>query len=144
MNSKTQSNSKPEDNSANPVRELLEVARNNKGWTFLASLCAADGIFAIIDLSIKPGLLTTCLVSTGLKTCQLNVLGIAHILGWTLVPPVFFFVETLIKRSSFEPTGDAAKDALRKADADRLKAMQEMGGKIWAAVLAAILFLAPK
>ena len=144
MKSKAESKSTPEDDSARPVRELLEVARNNKGWTFVATICAADGIFAIIDLSIKPGLLTTCLVSTGLKTCQLNVLGIAHVLGWTIVPPVFFFIETLIKRSSFEPTGDATKDALRKTDADRLKAMQEMGGKIWAAVLAAILFLAPK
>jgi hypothetical protein len=129
---------------AQSIRELIKIIGNNKSWTVLAALCTADGIFAIIDLSIKPGFLTTCPGITELKACQLNALGIAHVLGWTIVPPVFFFIETLIKRSSFELTGDPTTDAQRKAEADRLKAMQEMGGKIWAAVLAAILFLAPK
>ena len=133
-----------ESQSIQPFHEVFEIILNNKGWTALAVACAADGVFAIIDLSIKPGCLTTCSIPSDLKSCQLSPLGIAHVLGWTLIPPVFFFAETMIKRSSLTLTGDPVQDASRKIEADRLKAMQEMGGKIWAAVLAAILFLAPK
>lgn len=144
METENETGLRTNDQVAQPIRELFKIVRSNKGWTFVAALFVADGIFAIIDLSIKPGILTACLDAAELKTCRLNAVGIAHVLAWTLVPPVFFFIETLIKRSSFELTDDTIKNAHRKADADRLKAMQEMGGKIWASVLAAILFLAPK
>lgn len=144
MNTENKTSPRTATQSTQPARALLEIVRNNKRWTALAALCLADGVFAIIDLSIKPGFLSTCSPGTDLKTCRLNFLGIAHVLGWTLVPPVFFFIETMIKRSAFELTGDATKDASRKAEADRLKAMQEMGGRIWTAILASILFLAPK
>lgn len=125
-------------------REFVELIKCNRGWAVLAALCAADGIFAIIDLSTKPGLLTFCADKHDLKTCQLNNWGIAHVLGWTLGPPLFFFFETVLQRSKFEPTGEPTEDARRKIAAERLKALQDLGGKVWAGVLAAILFLVPK
>lgn len=140
-------NNTPTENHIMPLpvhREFVELINRNKGWAIVAALCAADGVFAIVDLSIKPGFLTACADTRDLKTCQLNKWGIAHVLGWTLGPPLFFFFETVLQRSKFEPTGEATEDAKRKIAADRLKALQDLGGKVWAGVLAAILFLAPK
>ena len=125
-------------------QEFVELIRRNKGWTILAILCAADGIWAIVDLASKPGLLTACKDKEILSTCQLNNWGIGHVLGWILGPPCFFFFETVLQRSKFEPTGNPTEDARRKLAAERLKALQDLGGKVWGGVLAAILFLAPK
>ena len=140
-------NTKSNDEQVGPLpahREFVELVKNNKAWALLAIVCAADGVFAIIDLSIKPGLLTACTEKLDLKSCQFNRWGVAHLLGWTLGPPLFFFFETVLQRSKFEPTGEPTEDARRKIAADRLKALQDLGGKVWAGVLAAILFLAPK
>lgn len=123
-------------------REFFDLISRNKGWAIVAALCAADGIFAIVDLSIKPGLLTY--INNNSKNIQLNNWGIAHVVGWAVGPPMFFFFETVLQRSRFEPSGEATEDARRKIAADRLKTLQDQGGKVWAGVLAAILFLAPK
>ena len=54
-----------------------------------------------------------------------------HVMLWTFAPPLWFAFEATFLCKSNE-------------DWQRLKANQELAGRIWAAVLASILFLVPK
>ena len=57
--------------------------------------------------------------------------GKFHIVIWTLGPPLYFFAEYLYHyRNKADPTKLA-----------QVKAWQELAGKIWAGLLAAMLFL---
>ena len=66
--------------------------------------------------------------------------AIFHVVFWTLVPPIFFFLEYY-----FIDQGKILNPNLKKDDfLKNIKTYQDMASKIWAAVLAAILFLIPK
>jgi Mn2+/Fe2+ NRAMP family transporter len=61
---------------------------------------------------------------------------IAAIVGWTLLPPIWFFLEYwLIDLDFIIPAG------VKKETLETCKSYADYASKIWAAVLAAVLFL---
>lgn len=126
------------------LNEIGTTIRDNKIWTLVAAMSFSDAIFAISDLATKSGILSDCEQLKLLKNCKLNTPGVLHLVGWAIIPPVFFYFEALLKHKELEPTGEPIEDARRKALADRFKAAQDLASKVWAGVFAAILFLAPK
>jgi hypothetical protein len=112
------------------------------GW--LAALGAVSMLDAVFVIS---GLAGTTLWSHWLVSenpRKLTGLGIAHVVAWTVLPPLWFFLETFIIEDRFLPRPAHSTDAELKAGYDRLRVAQDLAAKVWAAVLAAILFLVPK
>lgn len=75
---------------------------------------------------------------------KLTGLGVVHVVAWTVLPPLWFFLETFIIEERLLPSEARSTNAELKAGYDRLRVAQDLAAKLWAAVLAAILFLVPK
>ncbi len=128
--------------------------------TKLVSLIKANPVLALVG---GAGMIDASLVISGLaghvpwrcwflepiagsvsNKLQLTDVGIVHVVGWTIVPPVWFFLETFTIDDRLLPGIAHSTDPALKAEYDRLRIAQELASKVWAAVLASILFLVPK
>jgi hypothetical protein len=99
-----------------------------------------DAVFVISGLAGRArwsDWLFHSVVVSGVSKKELTDLGIAHVVAWTILPPIWFFLETFTSAAH-------STDAELKARYDRLRIAQDLGAKVWAAVLAAILFLVTK
>lgn len=126
---------------------LLEVLSKNPTLALFGSLCIGDAILVISALAgsvpWRDWFVQVAPNATPAKL-ELTKLGIAHVVGWTLLPPAYFFVETFTLDDHLLPSSKHSSDPTLKAEYERLRLAQELAAKVWAAVLAAILFLAPK
>ena len=127
------------------AEEVADTFRRNWGFVLLATLCLLDGALVIAGLSTKsPWLFQQALQTDGTSKAVLNWLGVSHVVGWAIGPPCWFFLETAFIQAKLLPTAANLESNARKAGLERLKIMQDLGAKVWAAVLVAILFLVPK
>lgn len=113
----------------------------NRWLAVLGAFSMLDAVFVISGLAGST-LWSPWFVSGNPRT--LTDLGVAHVVAWTVLPPLWFFFETFIIEDRLLPSAAHSMDAELKAGYDRLRAAQDLGAKVWAAVLAAILFLVPK
>ncbi len=90
------------------------------------------------------GLLLVYAVCAIIRFSQLEVRVISNIVEiviWTLGPPIWFFAEYyLFDKGKIEMPENKAKDVFL----DELKIYAGAASKIWAAVLAVLLFMLPK
>jgi hypothetical protein len=106
-----------------------------------------DAVFVISGLAGRArwsDWLFHSVVVSGVSKKELTDLGIAHVVAWTILPPIWFFLETFTIEDHLLPSAAHSTDAELKARYDRLRIAQDLGAKVWAAVLAAILFLVTK
>lgn len=113
----------------------------NRWLTTLGATSMLDAVFVISGLTdSKPW--SQWLVAGNPK--KLTGLGVVHVVAWTVLPPLWFFLETFIIEERLLPSEARSTNAELKAGYDRLRVAQDLAAKVWAAVLAAILFLVPK
>ena len=128
-------------------QQTYDLVRNNCKTSLAVALCLANAAFLISgltgDVQWSPALLNTDLSGSN-REVSLTGLGVAHIVGWTLLPPVWFFLETFIVQSKLLPSERHSTESALKASYDRFLLAQDLAAKVWAATLAAILFLCPK
>ena len=119
---------------------MLSVITDNVGVSLLATLLTVDAILLIAGLAFE-----SCwfVRDDGGNNRKLTRLAVAHIVAWTLGPPVWFFVEWYVLHPELLPNATEKVGQL-KAEYERLKLGQELAKPIWAAILAAVLFLVPK
>ena len=75
------------------------------------------------------------------RTFNLTRLGNWLIAVWAAAAPVFFYVETSFLRRDLLPTYWNLDNKARKAQAERLKTVQDVGSKVWLGIGAIIVFL---
>lgn len=127
--------------------KFLHLMHRNPWFPLLAVLCVLDAMFVISGLAGNTPwskFLVAEIPKVIPKKFELTPLGIAHVVGWTIFPPGWFFIETFTIDDKLLPSAEHATDASLKAEYDRLRVAQELASKVWAAILAAILFFAPK
>lgn len=127
------------------TQDVVDTIKRNQLLVLLAIFCLIDAALAIAGFAThSPWLMSLESEKDGVKKYALNALGVAHVAGWAVGPPSWFFFETVFLQFRLLPTGSNLEDPARKAALERLKLKQDLGAKIWAAVLAAILFLATR
>ena len=127
------------------VEEAREMIERNGWFVFVAILCFLDAVLIIGGLASKSQLLMHVeLGQDGVKRMVLNMLAVAHVVGWAVGPPAWFFFETMFLDARLLPTDKNFDDTTRKARFERLKVTQDLGAKVWAGVFVSILFLVPK
>ena len=123
-----------------PAKFFALMCRNR--WlAALGTFSMLDAVFVISGLAGST--LWSCWFVTG-NPKTLTDLGVAHVVAWTVLPPLWFFFETFVIEDRLLPSAAHSTNAELQAEYDRLRAAQDLSAKVWAAVLAAILFLVPK
>ena len=119
----------------------------NKVLAFIGAVCMLDAALVISglagDVPWRKWFVEGTPVTNPAKY-KLTGLGIAHVVGWTIAPPAWFFLETFTIDDHLLPSAEHSTNPQLKAEYDRLRVAQDLGAKVWAAILAAILFLVPK
>jgi len=129
------------------IRKFIKLMRANPLLALLGAVCLLDAALVISGLAgsvpwrywfMEP-------IAGSVPTkFELTRVGIAHVVGWTIGPPAWFFIETFTIDDSLLPSAAHSTDPALKAKYDRLRVAQELASKVWAAILASILFLVPK
>lgn len=114
---------------------------HNRWLAALGATSMLDAIFVISGLTDSTPW-SQWLVTGNPK--RLTGLGVVHVVAWTILPPLWFFLETFVIEERLLPSEAHSTDNKLKAEYDRLRVAQDLAAKFWAAVLAAILFLVPK
>lgn len=106
------------DQVANRLKELIV---RNPFYSVVGSLFFADAVVAVLG----------SILGWFVQDKHLTGCGVFHFVFWSLVPPMWFFFEYHLV-----PATDVA---LRK----QIKDSQDVAGKIWAAVVAIMVFTIP-
>lgn len=122
------------------MNSFIELMARNWKLTVVVIILLADAIILLVGLLAENRLF---ILSTSEKKHPTR-LTIAHVVGWTLGPPAWFFIETYTLDSELLPSVRHATDPALKAAYDSLRLAQDLAKNFWAAVLAAILFSVPK
>lgn len=129
------------------LSELVSMFRRNKFLASLGVVCLLDAGFVISGLAGEvPWRYFFIENAQGSASARsaLTKCGIAHVVAWTIAPPAWFFLEAFIIHGDLLPSAAHSSDPALKAQYDRLRVAQDLGAKVWAAILASILFLVPK
>lgn len=129
------------------LEKFIALVMRNKLLAALGALCMLDAVLVISGLAGEVPWRDWFLESKDSATpvkLILTKLGIAHVVGWTIIPPAWFFIETFTVDDHLLPSAAHATNAQLKAEYERLRVAQDLGSKVWATVLVSILFLAPK
>ena len=92
--------------------------------TLFAIVAFGYGVFAVYQIAAAP-------IPEGATKRPRLPEDIWHVMLWTFVPPLWFYFETMVIAKTPE-------------EREKIKPHQDLVSKVWAAVLAAILFLVPK
>lgn len=118
------------------LKQLFLLLKEHPAPAAFSVLLLLDAAWLIAGLSTKSSALFH-----GKELCGV---GVAHVVLWTVGPPAWFFLETYTLGAHLLPDASHPDDPARKAGYERMRLGQDLASKVWAAVLAAILFLIPK
>jgi hypothetical protein len=126
---------------------FVALILGNKALAALGAVCIIDGALVISglagDVPWRHWFLEENASSRPTKY-RLTSLGIAHVVGWTIAPPIWFFLEAFTIDAHLLPSAARSTNPHLMAEYDRFRVAQDLASKVWAAILAAILFLVPK
>lgn len=129
------------------LAKFAAMVLRNKALASFGAVCMLDAALVISglagDVPWRCWFLEGAPANNPTKS-KLTMIGVAHVVGWTIAPPSWFFLETFTIDDHLLPSAAHSTNPQLKAEYDRLRVAQDLAAKVWAAILAAILFLIPK
>lgn len=129
------------------LAKFVTMILRNKVLASFGAVCMLDAALVISGLAGDVPWrywFLDCTQGTTSAKYTLTKLGIAHVVAWTIAPPAWFFLETFTINDHLLPSAEHSTNPQLQSEYNRLRVAQDLGAKVWAAVLAAILFLVPK
>ena len=128
----------------NRLKNEFRLSTMDKWLMCLACAYLLCAFVIIAALIAKAGWMAGQSLESSSQKHILTQLGSWLIAIWAAGGPVFFYVETYVLRRDLLPTYWNFDNKARKAQAERLKTLQDVGSKVWLGIGGIIVFLASR